>query len=202
VKTETTPIKFTTLYGPLYIAIARANLHEYYRTGRGNVAELRPCLRVASDPAFEADPAAEDHWTIRGRAYAVHYKIYFEDFTGVEYDNGYQGERWHTDSAPYKGGFRNAKRDEVEFRTKTRDLMWEETVRALDTFDAQNPGWKNLSSYLYYLGQAASHESQAAGLRREAADHDTKALAFAADAATCAGGTPEPLLNLIKKGNN
>lgn len=188
--TETTPIRFTTLYGPLYIAVMRANLSEWNDTERGNVSELRPRLRIASDPAFEADPAAEDHWTIRGRAYAVHYEILHNRRSG-EWERG--------DHTPYQGGFRKANRGPVAFRTATWDAMWEEVIRALDTFDATHPGWKNLSSYLHYRGQCDSHEFKAAQLRREAADEESKALTFAAEAASCAGGVPEPMLALIKK---
>jgi hypothetical protein len=197
-KTITTPVTFATLYGPLYIAVEQADPYSYHDTERGNVTDLRPMLRVASDPAFEADPDAADHWTIRGRAYAVHYKVFFEDRTHIEYANGYREGRWHRDGyVPFGGGFRNDRRGPVDRHTKTFNLMWEETVRALDTFDVQTPGWMDLSRYLYHRGMQASEEGKAAALRAEAEGHDARALKAGSEAAKLAVALPPAVLDLV-----
>ena len=199
--TATTPVKFTTLHGPLYIAVMSADERSYHSMERGNVTELRPMVYVASDPTFEGDPAAEDHWTIRGRRYAIRREFFFEDRTHIEYAAGHQGGRWHFEHGRYRQGYFNDLGNPIERSAKTYDVIEDEVTRWLDSFDATHPGWKNLSSYLHYRRQAAKHESKAADLRREAAEQESKALKFAADAATCAGGIPEPILALIKKEN-
>lgn len=195
-QTETTPIKTTTPYGALYIAVSRAERYSYHDSERGNVTDLRPFLRVASDPAFEADPYATEHWTIRRRAYAVHYKIYFEDRTPLNFPKGMNGERWHHDGTPYRGGFRNDKRQPVDILTKTWDLMWDAVTVGLDAFAEQHPGWQDLSRYLLIRSEQAGHEFNATRLRSEAAECDAKALKSAGEAAYLEDRVPLTLLAL------
>lgn len=197
-QTKTTPIKTTTPYGALYIVVSRAERHSYHVTGRGNVTDLRPFLRVASDSTFEADPNAKDHWTIRRRSYGVHYSIYFEDRTHIQYAaTDRQGERWHYNGAPYRGGFRNDMRNPVEFHTKTWVLMWDAVTGALDAFAEQHPGWQDLSRYLLIRSEQAGHEFNATRLRSEAAECDAKALKSVGEAAYLRDRVPDDLLALI-----
>lgn len=164
--TQTSPVQVKTAYGTLYVAVAAADRHSYHDTERGNVTDLRPEVWVASDPEFTADPGAAEHWTIRGRAYGVHYHVISE----MRSDG-----RWHRSHTPYAGGFRNDRRGPVEFRTKTFDLMWEAVTTALDEFAARYPAWEDVSRYLLLAGDAAAAESRAADARREAEKHDASA---------------------------
>lgn len=196
--TPTTPVTVDTKYGKLYVSVAQADPHSYHDSERGNVTDLRPLVWIASDPGFEADPDAADHWTIRGRAYAVHYHVFFEDRTGIEYANGYKGERWHRDSyTPYRGGFRTDRRAPVEYSTKTYDLMWEAVTEALDAFAEQHPGWDRFSVYLLHAANARREYGKAAEARAEAAKRDAAGDAHAA----LAGDTlvPAAMLGMINK---
>lgn len=151
-KTPTTPVRMDTPHGPLYIAVTAAKRYSYHDSERGNVTELRPYLRIASDAAFEADPNAADHWTIRRRSYGVHWVMFFEDRTHIEYASGLKGERWHqNDHTPDQGGFRNDKRHPVGFDTATYDLMWDAVTAALDAFASAHPAWADLSRYLLHV---------------------------------------------------
>lgn len=196
--TETTPITMTTPLGPLYLAVMCADRYSYHSMDRGNVTDLRPMVRVATDSTFDADPTHADHWTIRGRAYAVHYEIFFEDRTKIEYANGYQGERWHRERTPYAGGFRKDNGGHVPFGTATWDVMWKTLSDALDTFDANTPGWQDLSRYLLLRGDQHTEEHKAAELRREAAEHDTNALNHGIEAARWADKVPPGLMLLAR----
>lgn len=196
-KTETTPVKVDTTHGPLYIAVMPADRHSYYDSERGDVTDLRPFLRIATDPAFEADPTHTDHWTIRGRAYAVHYEVFFEDRTGIECANGYQGERWHRSGyTPYRGGFRNDRRGPVEFGTATYTAMWAAVVDALDTFDASHPGWMELSRFLLLRAGAAGEADRAEEARQQAAKHDAEAVRLSRVAAEHSVKVPDRVMAL------
>jgi hypothetical protein len=193
-KTPTTPVRLDTPLGPLYVAVDTATRHSYYDSERGDVTELRPELRVASDPEFTADPNHTDHWTIRKSAHGVHYVIFFEDRTRFE------GGRWHRDGyTPYQGGFVNNMRKPVGFMSKTWDLMWQTLTEALDRFDVDHPRWQDLSRYLLLRSEQTRHEARAADLRREAEEHDAKAIAFAAEAAAVGNTLPDGLFDLINK---
>jgi hypothetical protein len=189
-KTPTTPLKFTTLYGPLYIAVLAANAHSYHDTERGNVTDLRPSLRVASSSAFEAEPARADHWTIRRRPYGVHWEIFHEDRTALG------GDRWHR-TAPYRGGFRADHGGPVETQTKTFDLMWEETVRALDTFDAQNEGWRDLSVHLLHQQRADAAFVKEHNAYREAEKYLAEGQAHEKESNAVYATLPEAIAQLI-----
>lgn len=197
-QTLTTPIEIDTPHGPLYVAVERAERHSYCDSERGNVTELRPFLRVASDPTFEADPNAEEHWTIRRRSYGVHYTIFFEDRTGIEYAAAdMKGERWHYDRAPYAGGFRADHGGLVEFGTKTWDLMWAAVSAALDAFDAAHPGWQELSRYLLLWSDADTACDKARDLRKKATEQDQKAAALEAEAGAIGSTLPDSLMELV-----
>lgn len=195
-KTETTPVRLTTPYGPLYVAVMRADRYSYHDTERGNVTDLRPFLRIATDAAFSGDPKADDHWTIRGRSYAVHYEILFEDRTKIRAYPGYEGERWHRNHTPHGGGFRNDVRNPIEFNAKTFTLMWDTVTKALDTFDATYPGWQDLSRYLLHEGESNAERFRADQARKEAKAHDAKADQSAIDAATIAADIPADVFAL------
>lgn len=180
-RTQTTPVQTETPYGTLYVAVAAADRRSYHDRERGNVTELRPEVWVASDPGFEADPGAEQHWTIRGRAYAVHYHVIFEERPGG---------KWHRSHTPYGGGFRNDRRNPVEFGTKTFDLMWDAVTAALDDFAVRHPGWEDVSRYLLLSHDAASAESKAEDARREAAQHDAEAAGLRKQAGRFAASLP------------
>lgn len=161
--TQSTPVAVSTKLGKLYVAVATADPESYHETERGNVTNLRPELWVATDMEFDADPNAADHWTIRGRAYAVHYHIVRA-----------RGE-WIRSHTPYAGGFRNDRKGQVEFRTKTWDLMWEALTEGLDAFAEAHPGWEELSLYMLHSANESSARGKAAEARREAAEHDKTA---------------------------
>lgn len=159
-KTLTIPVTLDTTYGPLYIAVSPARRHSYHDMKRGNVTDLRPMLRVAADPEFTGDASAAEHWTIRRRAYGVHWRIFFEDRTRIEYADGRRGERWHRER-PYDGGFRTDHGGSVEFGAKTWALMWAAVTAALDAFDAAHPGWGDLSRYLMHVADRDQAQSEA-----------------------------------------
>lgn len=189
-KTQSTPVAVETQYGTLYLAVACADPHSYRDSERGNVTDLRPEIWVATDPGFEADPNAAQHWTIRGRAYAMHYH--------VVRDRG----AWHRSHAPYGGGFRNDRKNPVEFNTKTWDLMWEATVKALDTFHRQNPGWEELSRYMLHAANESSARSRAKDARQAAERHDETADECRAEREREGKAIPASLLALIPPAGN
>lgn len=201
--TETTPVCLTTPHGPLHIAVMRAERRSYHDSERGNVTELRPMLSVATDLTFEADPHHPDHWTIRGRAYAVHYEIFFEDLTKIEYAAGFKGERWHRGGyTPYRGGFRNDKRHEVPYGTATFTAMWKATVAALDEFDAAHPGWMDLSRFLLLTGESDTAARKAAEARREAEKLDAQADALMNEANQHGSSVPPAVMALYTAKEN
>lgn len=187
-KTQTTPVQVETAYGTLYVAVAAADRHSYHDMERGDVVDLRPEVWVASDPEFTGDPGVDRHWTIRGRAYAVHYHVISE---------GRTDGRWHRSHTPYGGGFRNDRRGPVEFGTKTFDLMWDAVATALDSFAARHPKWEDVSRYLLLSHDAASAEGKAANARREAEEHDATAADFRAQAKRFAAVLPGSGIDLI-----
>lgn len=164
--TQTTPVQVETPYGTLFVAVAAADRHSYYDMERGSVTELRPEVWVASNSDFQGDPGAEQHWTIRGRAYAVHYHMIREER---------RIGHWHKSFTPDAGGFRNDRRAPVEFGTPTWDKMWDALTTALDDFAARHPEWENISRYLRFHHDAESAADRAADARREAAKHDAEA---------------------------
>lgn len=201
--TATTPVRIDTAHGPLHVAVAPAVRSTSYVEGTGNVTELRPRLRVATDPTFEADPNHADHWTIRGRAYAVHLVIVFRDLTHLTYVSGYRGERWHKDDhTPYRGGFRNDKRKQVEFRTPTWDLMWATMTTALEAFNTDHDGWMDLSRFLLMTADAEAEINEAEEARRTADKHDEKARAFAAEAQLYSAAVPDGVFALYAEKRN
>lgn len=165
---ESTPHKINTPYGVLYVAVAPAKQDRFYDTDRRtDVTVLVPRLRIASDAAFEADPNAAEHWTIRGRAYGVHQLYYFRDLTHVVYSNGRRGGRWHLEDNPHRGGFRNDKRLPVEFGTATYEMMDLLVTNALNCFAADRPGWTQFSEYLHLTDQEKSARCEASRLETE-----------------------------------
>lgn len=189
---ETTPITFETKYGTLYVAVMAAREDSYHDRDRGNVIELRPRVRVASDPTFKADPKHEQHWTIRRRAYAVHQTFYLWDRTM------HGGDLWHKESAPYPGGYIDDRGGSVDFRTATWDLM-DETVRAvLVEFHARFTGWEELSRYLLLKYKHDSEASKAEYLRAQANKHEAEAMKLAGDMAPVLSATPYAVRALLR----
>jgi hypothetical protein len=158
--TQSTPVSVDTKFGKLYLAVATADARNYHDMKRGNVTDLRPELWVATDAGFDADPSAADHWTIRGRAYAVHYHIIRDR------------NEWIRSHVPYAGGFRNDRRGQVEVRTKTWDLMWDALTEGLDAFAKAYPGWEELSRYMLHSSDEDRARRKAEEARREAVKHD------------------------------
>lgn len=194
--TPTTPIRINNPLGPLYIAVTGADVHSYHDRERGNVIKYRPCVRIGSNAEFTADPAAEDHWTVRGRSYAVHYEVFYEDrtaHTAAPYD------RWHTRPRPYKGGFVTDLYEPVLYSAKTFDTMWNAVVTTLDAFDADHPGWRDLSRFLLHRGDASAATGRAEAARREAAEHDKVAAHHQALADTVGATLPDTITELIIK---
>ena len=180
--TESTPVCVDTPLGPLHVAVMHAERRSWHEVGKGDVTALRPMLRVATDPTFEADPNHADHFTYRRRAYAVHYEVYCEERNG---------ERWHRGGrAPYAGGFRNDRRGEVEWRTATFDALWQAVTAGLDAFAAATPGWEGLSRYMLLHSEVSAATSEAADLRRKAEKLDLKADALIQEAAPHLGSVP------------
>lgn len=184
-RTQSTPVAVETKFGSLYVAVACADPREYHEMGRGNVVDLRPELWVATDAGFEGDPNAADHWTIRGRAYALHYHVVRE-----------RGE-WHRSHTPYNGGFRNDRRGQVEFRTKTWDQMWEATVEGLNTFHKRTPGWEGLSVYMLHAANERIEQDRAETARREAEQHDKTAAGHGALKDKAGAGMAPALMALL-----
>lgn len=189
-QTPTTPVVVETKYGKLYIVVARAERDSYHDMERGSVTDLRPVVWAASDPAFTANPNAAEHWTIRGRAYAVHHHLFYGG-------RGLVTQGWNRDSPPYAGGFRADHGGQVERTSKTFDLMWEATTTALDTFHADYPGWEELSRYLLLNGDGNSAHEAAEQARAEAVEQDKVAEEFRVMAARIAASLPPALDRLI-----
>lgn len=187
--TQSTPVIIDTKYGKLYVAVACADPHSYHDMERGNVTDLRGELWVATDAGFDADPNAADHWTIRGRAYAMHCHMVRDRNT------------WQRNHVPYGGGFRNDRGTSVEYSTKTWDLMWEATVTALDAFHEQNPGWENLSRYMLHESDESRARRKAEDARREAARYDDTAREHGALKGKVGATVPASLLALLPAGN-
>lgn len=189
---ETTPVTIDTPYGVLYVAVMDAMEDSFHDSERGNVTELRPRLRVASDPTFKADPDHADHWTIRRRAYALHHTVYLWD------RRKHDGGLWHRESSPYRGGFRNDRRDQVGFWTATYDLMDAALSTALDTFAAKHEGWEELSRYLLLKYKHDREVSQAESLWKEAGEHAAKAVDLAGEVASVFDVVSADLRSLLK----
>lgn len=185
--TQSTPVVVDTTFGKLYIAVANADPRSYHDSDRGNVTDLRGELWIATDAGFDADPNAADHWTIRGRAYAVHYHVV-----------KYRGE-WLRSHTPYNGGFRNDRRGQVEFRTKTWEQMWDAVESALNAFDKQHPGWEDLSRFMLHQSDEGSARGKAADARREAGKHDETAEGHRAVKEAAGKSVPASLLALLPK---
>lgn len=191
-QTPTEPLKFDTAYGALYIAISPATEQRAHISGQGNVTEVLPRVHVATDPTFEADPAHTDHWTIRGRAYAVHQVYNFRTMAPAD------SSRWRLGSNPYGGGFRNDKGRPVEVRTATYDLMDKAVSDALDEFEAEYPQWVDLSVYLLLTGKRESALAEAARLRKEAEQREDEAFDLNAKASPMVPGMPNDLFALLR----
>ena len=187
---ESTPHKVDTPYGVLYIAVMRSEEHSFHDSERGNVTELRPRIRVASDSLFEADPSDADHWTIRGRAYAVH-ETYQFNAAPTTYRNGFTERHWRSGDTPYRGGFRNDKRRPVEIRTATYDLMEKAVTDALDSFAADHPDWAKFSEYLYWEGKKGSARMRVIQAQEECRKAETEVDAFTIEAGALRRGLPD-----------
>lgn len=196
--TETTPITIDTPHGKLYIAVARAKEDSYHDFERGNVTDLHPLVRIATDPTFEADPNHADHWEIRRRNYAAHQTLYWHDLSHTSYATGTNLDFWHSERNPYNGGFRNDRRGQVEFRTKTYDMMRQTVADALDEFDKTHPGWKELSVYLLLHAKLTRELDEAYTLRKEADEHEDKAKVLTAQAQPMFDALPDTLRALIR----
>lgn len=188
--TPTAPVAMHTRYGLLYVAVIEADRHSYHDTDRGDVTDIRPRVRAATDPTFDADPAHADHWTIRGRSYAVHNTYYFQDLTHVF------GERWHKESSPYGGGFRNDS-GQVPYSTATYDQMAAAVVTALDAFADAHSGWTDLSRYLLHRSDTATALYRAEQARKEAEQHEETGAAHAAAAFKVRTSIPDSLIKMI-----
>lgn len=195
---ETNPIKVYTPLGPLHIAVIGADEETYYEHKRGHQTDIRPRVRVATDPTFEADPDHPDHWTIRRRAYAVHRTFFFEDRTHVVYDNGVNAGRWHHETAPYRGGYRNDRRGQVEFGTKTYDLMDKTVTAALDEFAADYPEWADFSVYLLLANKRDRAHTESTELRRQAAEAERRAAEMDKEAQPYLDRVSDDLAALIR----
>ena len=188
---ESTPHKVNTPYGVLYVAVMSVKEDSFHDSERGNVTELRPRIRVASDSAFEADPSGSDHWTIRGRAYAVHRTYWFHDMSHITYTNGGNAGRWHSEANPNHGGFRNSMRKPVEVRTPTRDLMEKAVENALDSFATAYPDWVKFSEYLYLTAKEDLARMRAVQAEKELAAAQTEEGSFARQANDVARTLPD-----------
>jgi hypothetical protein len=151
-----------------------AKMERFWDDGK-DVTALRPRIRVATDPTFEADPAADDHFIIRGRAYAVHRSFYFQA-------NHHTGDPWQMEDAPYRGGYRNDRRAPVEFSQKTWDVINAAVIAALDAFVADHPEWRHFSEYLYWDGKENAARAEARDLERQARERLVKAAEYLAKA--------------------
>lgn len=197
-KTETIPVRMDTQYGPLYVAVMYAREDQYHDMERGNITELLPRVRVASDPDFEADPNHADHWTIRRRAYAVHNTLVWKDRSAAEYASGTARDFWHHESSPFGRGYHNDRRTQVEFRTATYDLMWDAELAALETFAAEYPQWQELSTLMRFKGQRDRHAAEAADLMRQAEREKAAADRYREQAAPLFDALPSSLLDLMR----
>ncbi|MET9119900.1 hypothetical protein [Streptomyces sp. NPDC004528] len=195
---ETTPVTVETRYGKLFVAVIPALEKKYHSTERGNVTDLYPRVRVASDPTFEANSGHVDHWTIRGRAYAVHQTVYFDDLSDREWASGTNLDLWHSEASGYGEGFRNDRRGQVEFRTKTYDLMRQAVADALDVFSEEHQGWEDFSIYLLKARYRRNELDQAARLRREAEEHQVRGNKFDVEAMPLFNGLSGTLRALIR----
>ncbi|MEU7278730.1 hypothetical protein AB0A69_08070 [Streptomyces sp. NPDC045431] len=195
---ETNPVTVDTRYGKLLVAVSSAKEDSFHDWERGNVTELRPRVRIASDPTFEADPGHVDHWTIRGRAYAVHQTVYFRDLSKADYASGTNLDLWHSEESPYRGGFRNDRRAQVEYRTKTYDLMRQAVADALDVFAKEHQGWDDFSVYLLKASKRDSEMSKYARLLKEAEEHKVQGEKFDQEAAPLYESLPADLRALVR----
>ncbi|SRR6266576_1026397 len=197
---ETAPFTVGTRYGDLLVAVIAAKRDRFNDFERGNVMEIRPRVRVATDPAFEANPASAAHWVIRRRAYAVHETLYFHDLSSVMYCNGLTGDRWHLEDRPYRGGFRNDRGAPVEYPSVTHELMREAVTAAVEEFASVHPQWGEFSRYLLLHGEAEAARFSAVEARREADAYEDKATALYCQATGVASHLPADLLARMPEG--
>ena len=174
-KTPTVPVAMETQYGTLYIVVAAADEYSYHDTERGNVTDLRPVLWVCSDREF-GDVRKSQSWTLRKRAYGVHYRLYREDRRHLLGADGMPMDVWHRSGyQPYEGKFRTDNGGEVTFGTATYKALWNAVTEAVDTFATRNPGWEALSRYLLHDANATREDGKGAAARQEAAACDAEA---------------------------
>jgi hypothetical protein len=175
---ESDPGKIDTPYGALYLAVMPAKMDRWWDIGKDEyVTGLRPRIRVATDPTFEADPAHADHFTIHGRAYGVHRSFYF-------WEGHISGDPWQREDPPYQGGYRNAQRQPVKVCTPTYSKIDAAVIAALDAFATDNPEWDRYSAFLYWEGREHAALAEADDLRdrrtallKEADEYRAKAIA-------------------------
>lgn len=198
-QTQTEAIHMITDFGPLFVSVTQAKAETHYDVDqRRDVAVLRPRLYVASDPAFEADPDADDHWLIRRRRYGVLRLYNFRDLTHLEYADGRRGDRWHAENNPNRGGYRNDRRGQVEFQTTTWNQMNAAVLMALEAFAEMFPQWGELSLYLLAKAEEESNDLEISRVRAELSKLADRAASCALATVAAGERTPDDLLALVK----
>ncbi|MFF9879983.1 hypothetical protein, partial [Staphylococcus pasteuri] len=176
------------------VVVASADAHSYHDRERGNVTDLRPMLWVSTDPEFGEDLMREASWTIRGRAYYVHYRLFYQDRSHLP-----GGGRWHPDGyQPLRGKFRNDRGGLVDFQSKTWGLMWDAMVGAADTFTAGHSGWDGLSCHLYHRDNAEREDAAAANALQEAWEHEQRAIRHRERQIAAGSEVPWTVMDLVR----
>ncbi|MEU0674496.1 hypothetical protein ABZ330_16675 [Streptomyces sp. NPDC006172] len=151
-----------TDFGKLYIQILQAQLGTVYREDV-LVEEIKPRVWVATDPQFKGE-AELGHLKIRGRAWTISHQV--QRLT--------DSERWSSEPT-YDGPYRNEKGKQVEYRTKTYDLLYGLEREALDRFAKEHPYWE-IESLRQRLEYNRNHElGQAKSLAKELTEAEARA---------------------------
>jgi hypothetical protein len=154
--------------GTLYIQILRAERKTYSGgfSGREDTEEIQGRVWLATDPQFEGDPAL-GFVKVRGRKYTIDYQ--------VKKVRAPKPEHTWTRESNYTGGYRNEKKQPVDYQAKAWDSLDGMLHEALDKFAAEHPEWVKESTRLLFESEVAKNVYKATELRKEADKHNAEA---------------------------
>lgn len=160
-----------TQAGKFYIQILGAELNTVNRwsddeRAYGPVEEIKPRVWLATDPQFKGD-AELGHLVIRGRQFTINHQL------RRVYD-GWQGE------PAYDGPYRNGKGKQVDFRSKTYDVLYDLEREALAQFAKDHPEWETESLRQRFEWNRDNDLDKAKRLAKEAADAEARATKWQA----------------------
>lgn len=144
------------------VEILSAEEDRHWAMERGNVVDMRGCLRVTTHTTHDDAETI----VIRKRAYTVD-EVYMVQ---PGYPGGFSSSR----RDHYARGVRNENGGTLEYGTATRKQLENLAELARGEFVKLRPSWERTSVRRALLGKITREEREAAECRRVAAQHDAK----------------------------